>query len=108
MKQIQTRSEFIGAFKGFRPKLFSTEGLEVLYTYLEALENDTGMEIEFNVPRLCETYNEATFYEIASNYQFDIDHTQPEEQIKLEVIDYLKDLGNYIAETSESIVYVQY
>lgn len=53
MKTTVTRYAFYDAFKAIRPNNFSYDGLDVLFEYLEQLEEDTGAEIELDVVGLC-------------------------------------------------------
>ena len=58
MKKTVTLDEFRNDFVSIRPDNFSYEGLEALFNYLENLEEDCGVEIEFDVIALCCDYTE--------------------------------------------------
>jgi len=68
MKQIITRNDFHKAFKELRPHNFSYEGLNILFDYLEELEEDTGQEIELDVITICTEYTE---YDSLEDFQED-------------------------------------
>ena len=53
------KSEFVDDFKKCRPDSFSYEGLQVLYSYLNDLSEDTGEDIELDIIALCGEYEEA-------------------------------------------------
>ena len=58
MKETLTQSSFIQRFKAVRPHNFSYTGLCVLYEYLTDLEQETGIEIEFDPIAICCDYTE--------------------------------------------------
>ena len=53
MKTTVTETTFVDAFRAFRPKNFSYDGLRVLFNYLEEYETDTGEELELDVIAIC-------------------------------------------------------
>ena len=60
MYQAVNRHAFYDAFRQCRPGSFSDEGLNVLFEYLEAIEEDTGEKIELDVIALCCDFAEYT------------------------------------------------
>ena len=58
MKQSINFYAFRDAFQAMRPDTFSYEGLRALFEYLEALEDDTGEEIELDVIAICCDFTE--------------------------------------------------
>ena len=81
MKQTINASAFIDAFHAFkRYDQFGYEALEILFSYLDELERDTGEELELDVIAICCEYAEATPEGIANNYWSVDDLTQDEEE----------------------------
>jgi hypothetical protein len=69
MRTTVNSSQFHDAFhRAGRGNQFSYEGLEVLFSYLEQLEGDTGFEIELDVIGLCCEYSESEPDQIAKDY----------------------------------------
>lgn len=69
MKQTINSSQFHDAFHKFgRGTQFSYEALDILFTYLEFFEEDTGQEIELDVIGLCCEYAESDPKQIAKDY----------------------------------------
>lgn len=56
---------------------FSSEGLSLLFDYLEQLEEDTGNEMELDVIALCCDYSELTFEEFAREYCLETTYEEP-------------------------------
>jgi hypothetical protein len=69
MKTTVNSSQFHDAFhRAGRGSQFSYEGLDILFGYLEQLEDDTGSEIELDVIGLCCEYSECDPKQIAKDY----------------------------------------
>ena len=69
MKTTVNQSAFHDAFISMdRKENFTYEGREILFSYLEELEQDTGEELEMDVIALCCDYSEDTPEDIAANY----------------------------------------
>jgi hypothetical protein len=69
MKTTVNNSQFHDAFhRAGRGNQFSYEGLDILFGYLEQLEDDTGSEIELDVIGLCCEYSECDPEQIAKDY----------------------------------------
>jgi hypothetical protein len=67
--------DFQDAFNKVRPSNFSREGQEVLFNYLEELEQDIGESLEFDVIALCCDYAEMTLNEVIYSYGLESDTT---------------------------------
>jgi hypothetical protein len=71
MKDTMTVFSFCEWFRQSenRKNQFSFDGLKALYDYLINLENDTGIEMEFDPVELCCNYSEyENFEELQNNY----------------------------------------
>jgi hypothetical protein len=67
MKKTISKYEFIEAFDDYnRSDNFSVAGREALFEYFEELEQDCGIEIEFDVIAICCEYSE---YEDLEEFQ---------------------------------------
>lgn len=63
---------FAKSFKEYgREDNFSSQGLEMLYDYIDDLSNDIGQDIELDVIALCCEYTEYTREEFLSYYRID-------------------------------------
>ena len=58
MKETMNKTYFVSRFMDIRPDNFTYNGLEVLFDYLEAYEEDTGEELEFDPIALCCDFSE--------------------------------------------------
>ena len=105
MKTTVSRFDFFHAFEQMRPDNFSREGLNVMFDYLEMLEEDTGTEIEFDVIAICGDYNEDDPADIANHYSIDVSECIDEDDVMEVVQEYLMNEGVYIGSTSDSIIY---
>ena len=71
MKDTITKNQFIDWFRGSDNYKynFSYEGLNTLYDYLEELEDDTGIELEFDPIAFCCDFSEhGSFKELVEDY----------------------------------------
>ena len=94
MKQTINLYAFRNAFyKMGRKDSFSYGGLEILFDYLEELEQDTGEEMELDVISLCGEFTESTIDDLISEYDIDISDCDPddEEAIEETVLEYMND-----------------
>ena len=109
MKQTVNLQDFRDAFyKMDRKDNFSYEGLEVLFNYIEEVEQYTGKEIELDVIALCCEYAESTIEELITDYSIDISDCGPDddEAIKEIVLAYMECDTSVCGVTSEgSVVY---
>ena len=112
MKQTVNIHVFRDAFYRMgRKDNFSYEGLEILFDYLEELEQDTGEEIEFDVIALCCDYAESTIDALICDYSIDTSDCDPDDAEAIEdtVRDYLVQNTVVCGETAGgSIVYKQF
>lgn len=90
-----------------REDRFSYEGLDILFDYLEGLEQDIGEEIELDVIALCCDYAESTIDELISDYGIDISDCDPD-SIEETVREYMEYHTTVCGETSDgTIVYAR-
>lgn len=68
MKQTINLHQFREGFRLHERENFSYEGLEVLFDSLESLEQDTGVEHEFDVIALCCDFSELSLSELLDSY----------------------------------------
>jgi hypothetical protein len=110
MKQTINLSQFRDAFHSMdRGNQFSYEGLEILFDWIERMDDDTGQETELDVVGLCCEFEELNYLDIANQYEIDlIDCEDEEEQINA-VIDYIQEKSQFCGITSENdIIYMQF
>ena len=74
MKNTMNEFDFKNEFKKIRPDNFSYDGLKALYDYLINLEDDTGVEMEFDPVELCCNYSEYDNFEQLKNNYSDIEN----------------------------------
>ena len=108
MKQTVDRQTFQVSFMNLRPKNFTFEGLDILFSHLEELETETGEELELDVIALCCDYAEDTPANIAADYGADIEAAKDDEDIFDIVAEFLDAKGVLIGSTESSIVYRQF
>lgn len=107
MKQSINLYQFREAFRlADRSGNFSYEGLEVLFDYLEQLEEDTGEEMELDVIALCCNFTEEYPDEISGNYEIEL--TGDDESDYEIVIEYLQDNTMVVGHKNGLIVYQQF
>ena len=93
-----------------RNENFTYDGKRVLFDYLEALEDDGGTPVEFDVIALCCDYSEETPADIAANYSIDLSDCDDDDadEIRQTVLDYLQENTSVVGETDNTIVYVAF
>ena len=92
MKQTINASAFIDAFHAFkRYDQFGYKALQILFSYLEELEQDTGEEMELDVIALCCDYSTDTWEEIAEQHSIDLSDCDDDEARIEAVTIYLQD-----------------
>ena len=94
MKQTIDLYTFRNAFYNMgRKDSFSYGGLEILFDYLEELEQTTGEEIELDVISLCGEFTESAIDELISAYDIDISDCDPDdaEAVEEAVLEYMND-----------------
>ena len=93
MKQTIDLYAFRNAFYNMgRKGSFSYGGLEILFDYLEELEQDTGEEMELDVVALCCDYAQSIIDDLIRDYDIDMSDcdTDDEEAIKETVMEYME------------------
>lgn len=104
MKQTINLDQFREAFRLHERTNFSYEGLEVLFDWIEQIDNDTGQDSELDVIGLCCDFSEDTPEEIQRAYNIEHD-IEDESSLSNEVRQYLHDEGHYVGETETSFIY---
>ena len=106
MKTTISVYDFRDAFQqANRQDNFSYDGLRVLFEALEEYEESCGDEVELDVIALCCEYSEETLEEIASNYGYDLEGDDEDEQ-RDNLIDWLNERTFVCGYTKDnSIVY---
>lgn len=81
MHQTINLYQFRDAFRDMgRGDNFSYEGLEVLFDYLEQLEEDNGRDIELNVVDLCCDFREESWSAVAEDYSIDLSGCEDDDE----------------------------
>ena len=108
MKQTISKSAFIDEFRVVdRLENFSYEGRELLFDYIEELEDSTGEEYELDAIALCCEFSEDTPDEIANNYSIDLSDCDNDDE-KLEAVrEYLEENTRIVGETSSGTIVYQ-
>ena len=102
MKQTVYLNDFRNAFKqAGRDTQFSYEALELIYNYLEQLDEN----MELDVISICCDLSEMTPQEIASSYGYEIEDDGNEMQ---NVMDNLGDDTSIIGQTDDTIIFVNF
>jgi hypothetical protein len=104
MKQNVTFNTFIDKFRDMgrgccEGENFSYTGLQILFDYIEELEESTGEEIELDVIALCCDYEESCYEDVRTAYELDEDASDEEIQ------EYLENRTSFCGEKSGVIVY---
>lgn len=123
MKVTVTERMFCDMFATYnREGNFSSEGLSLLFSYLEQLEKDTGHEMELDVIGLCCDYSELTFQEFAEDYGLQTEYVEPvdaglygeiitvshkmrDEELKEAIEEYISEKSILIGFTDTSVVF---
>lgn len=101
MKTTVSIHDFRDAFQSMgRGSQFTYEGLELLFEYLEEMEQGSGEEMELDVIAICCDFAESTPEEIMSEYDLEEDE---------DVAEFLAMNTTLVGETDEgTYVYVQF
>ena len=101
---------FMTAFKAHgRQDQFSYSALELLFDYLEQLEDDIGEQMELDVIALCCEYTEASVAEIIASYDIDIPADSDEDAERSAVMEHLEYHTTVIGETAAgTILFAQF
>jgi hypothetical protein len=85
MKKTINLNDFRDAFEKMdRKNNFSYAGLEVLFDYLEGIEEDTSEELELDVIALCCDFSEHTEEELLREYNYIYNEVYNEEEEDIE------------------------
>ena len=109
MIQTLRLSDFTNAFRNSdRADQFSYEAQTILFDYFEALEDDTGEQIELDLIGLCCEWSEDTPENIARSYDIDLEGKEGAAAL-MHVYEYLNDETQVAGVTDQNtIVYVQF
>ena len=92
MKQTVNLSAFMDAFHAYkRYDQFGYTALQILFEYLEEMEQDTSEELELDVIALCCDYSVDSVADIASNYDIDLSECEDDDSKRDAVTEYLND-----------------
>jgi len=111
MKTTVYRDEFHNYFiKAGRDNQFSYEGRNILFDWIEQLDEDTGEETELDVIALCCEFSESTIEELIFDYGYlmDEDAIKDEDYIREFLNDRTILCGEYEAEGETFFVYQQF
>jgi hypothetical protein len=101
MKTTVSNYDFHQAFrKQGRADNFTREGLNIIFNYLEELEEDTGQEIELDVVGICCEYIESDCADVFNDYNLEDSTDDSNEELADIARDFLNDntviLGEYV------------
>ena len=100
MKTTVSIHDFRDAFRSMgRGEQFTYEGLEILFDYLESMEQDSGEEMELDVIAICCDFTESTPEEIMAEYDLDEDE---------DVAEFLAMNTTVLGETDSTIVFANF
>ena len=106
MKTTISLCDFRNAFiQAGRSNQFSYDGLEIIFKYIEDVEDSCGQEFELDVIAICCEYSEDSVENIAKASRLDIPDDGNEHN---NVLDYLHDEGVLIGSSQSGIVYRQF
>jgi len=106
MKTTVTLHDFREAFRTMgRNDQFTYEGQEVLFDFLEEMEQSTGEEFELDVIALCCDFYESSPDEVAESYGVDLSDCADDEEKMETVREYLDGETMVAGTTSGSIIY---
>jgi hypothetical protein len=107
MKETLTRYDFMDRMQKYASGSFSYEGLEMLFDFLTEVENDSGIEIEFDPICFRSDFAESSVNDICSDYGIEIEEGLSESEILDKVIRVLSDKTYVIGLTSQGNVLYQ-
>ena len=97
---------FRDAFKhANRESNFSYEGLEILFDHLENLSEETGEDFNLDVIALCCEYEEASWYDVAENYNIDLSDCEDDSEIQDTIYEYLTENTSVCGYDDEIVVF---
>ena len=106
MIQTINLNDFRKAFQEIRPNNFSYEGLEVLFDYLEQLEDELGEKIDLDVIAICCDYSEMTQVEILETYSNILTIDESKDQYS-QIMDFLNNNTCVIGDTPQGTIIYQ-
>ena len=108
MKQTINLYDFRQAFYASgREDNFSYEGLELLFQWLNEVEQEAGEDMELDVISLCCEFSEDTFNDIAMQYDIAVEGLD-EDEIKGEIEGFLSDNTCLLGETETGFIYLSF
>lgn len=107
--QTLNKHSFIDAFMASsRKDQFSYEALGEIFEALEEYSDSTGEPVEFDIVGICCDWVEATWQEIAQDYDVLLDDDMTDTEKRDAVADFLCDNTHFRAVGEYSFVYVQF
>ena len=91
-----------------RKDQFSYEALGEIFEALEEYSDSTGEPVEFDIVGICCDWVEATWQEIAQDYDILLDDDMTDTEKRDAVADFLCDNTHFRAVGEDSFVYVQF
>lgn len=108
MKTSISLYDFRNAFmQAGRKDQFSYDGLEIIFKYIEDVEDSCGQEFELDVIGICCDYAEDEARGIAESYGIDISGMS-DEDAEITVLQYLEDHSAFVGSSQSGIVYRQF
>lgn len=106
MKQTINLSQFRDAFNRMdRGSQFSYDALELIYNYLEELDEN----MELDVIAICCDLSESDYGDVFNTYPIECDSETPtEEEVKDAVMEYLYDNTSVIGQTEKTVIFAQF
>lgn len=113
MKQEITKTEFMDSFlqNETYKNNFSYDGLSELYDFLEQLEEDCNMEIEFDMVAICCEYEETCYKDFVGNYSYHFDvfemleNGEDFDTLREKVKKLCRDNGDFIEINDDDFIY---
>jgi hypothetical protein len=91
-----------------RGEQFSHEALELIFEYLEELEQDTGIPYELDVIALCCDISEMTAQQVRDAYGIEASFPDDKDGDCDDVINYMEYNTSVIGQTDDTIVFFQF
>jgi len=105
MKTTASLYDFRREFAQCRPDNFSYDALELIYNYLEELDEN----MELDVIAICCDLSESDYGDVFNTYPIECDSEEPtEEEVKDAVMEYLYDNTSVIGQTEKTVIFAQF
>jgi hypothetical protein len=105
MKTTVSLYDFRREFAQCRPDNFSYDALELIYNYLEELDEN----MELDVIAICCDLSESDYGDVFNTYPIECDSEEPtEEEVKDAVMEYLYDNTSVIGQTEKTVIFAQF